>query len=379
MKRIAYILFLVILHVGIQAQPLRISVFNDFNIKSFVVSVFEGSYELIGDSSYVMDIDENNVLYFSFIEDKINLRQRSGGVGYFEHIRLKAKTRDAYVKIKTVVPSRPDAYYEENIDVFVHYDKMLIVNEINMSKYIAGVMEAECGAGWPKEFYKAHAVITRTYAYKNKEKHLGEGFNLCDGVHCQVFKGKCTYDYMMDATRETAGEVIIDEDTTLITAAFHSNCGGETQNAQQVWLTDESYLQSVQDPYCRESNHARWTKKISVKEWKDYLNEKGIHAAGLSPDRFTFYQKHRKQYYTILGKKILLSEIRKEWGFWSTFFNITVSGNTLIFRGRGYGHGVGLCQEGAMEMAKRKHDYHQIINFYYPKVRIVAVEELFLR
>jgi stage II sporulation protein D len=174
-----------------------------------------------------------------------------------------------------------------------------------------------------------------------------------------------------EATKLTRGRVLIGQDSSLITAAFHSNCGGETANSETVWLKSLPYLRSVNDPYCRNQPNANWERRISIERWKSYLRNKGFSVNKISKRSFQFNQKHRKKYYTIKNDSLLLKTIRNDWEFPSTFFEIDKSWNELDFTGRGYGHGVGMCQEGAMMMARKGFSYKEIIHFYYKNVAII--------
>src|SRR5208337_2379392 len=101
-----------------------------------------------------------------------------------------------------------------------------------------------------------------TYALKNSRKHITEGYNLCDMVHCEVYKGRCTKPEIILAVSKTSGEVIVDKDNQLINAAFHANCGGQTVNSEDVWSKSATYLKSVNDTFCINMPKARWEKTI---------------------------------------------------------------------------------------------------------------------
>ncbi|MFW5987732.1 MAG: hypothetical protein ACOCPU_05915, partial [Methanohalophilus sp.] len=81
---------------------------------------------------------------------------------------------------------------------------------------------------------------------------------------------------IIHATHDTKNEVLTDQDSNLITAAFHSNCGGQTQHSENVWLSHKSHLRSVIDPYCIQSTNAHWQEEINLDEWKKYLEKKQV-------------------------------------------------------------------------------------------------------
>jgi stage II sporulation protein D len=210
--------------------------------------------------------------------------------------------------------------------------------------------------------------------YKYMDKHIRDGYNVCDNTHCQAFNGYSQDSVLNAAAFLTAGQVIVDQDSLLIISAFHSNCGGETASSQDVWLTSQPYLKKVIDPYCLESRNATWEKKISFENWTGFIRKSGFSDKTDDPQVFAFDQKSRVVDYTTGTYKMPLRNMRTELNLRSTFFSVVPEGDTIIFKGRGYGHGVGLCQEGAMVMATKGLNYKQIIDFYYSGVMILDIK-----
>ena len=91
---------------------------------------------------------------------------------------------------------------------------------------------------------------------------------------------------------------------------------------------------------------------------------------------YCFYQPQRKSYYELFGSKIPLTEMRKDFKLSSTFFNIEQAADKIIFTGRGSGHGVGLCQQGAIEMVRKGYNFKKILGYYYKGVRLVNYSQL---
>ena len=265
-------------------------------------------------------------------------------------------------------------YYSGDLKCKPDLETMVFINGCDEEKYIAGVVQAEGGTGKNIEYFKTQAVIARTYMYRYIDKHKHDGYNLCDNTHCQAFNGLPTDSILNKAAMDTKGLVILDRDSMLIISAFHSNCGGETSSAEDVWLTSQSYLKKVKDPYCSVSNNAVWEKNIPGNEWIDYLRNSGY--AGQTGDLsvFRFLQESRVPEYKITSFSMPLRNIRSEMNLRSTFFSVIPVDNEIILTGRGYGHGVGLCQEGAMVMAMKGFNYKKIIDFYYSGVIIADIK-----
>jgi stage II sporulation protein D len=256
----------------------------------------------------------------------------------------------------------------------------LIINTVDIEKYIAGVVESESGTGSASEYYKLQSILCRTYLLAHLNRHVLEGFEVCDDVHCQAYLNEARSEAIKNAIFATRGLVVVDNDLNLITAAFHSNCGGQTVASQDVWAISTSYLKSIKDTFCLKGNHARWQRSISAEDWKAYLQLKRITPDSLKVNTTTvipFSQADgRAIYYTDKDLKIPLKIIRADFQLKSTYFSIEQKGESVIFNGRGYGHGVGLCQEGAMRMAILKYSYTDILNFYYKDVHLVDLSQL---
>lgn len=247
---------------------------------------------------------------------------------------------------------------------------ILLINTCDIEQYIAGVMKAEGGSGRHPEYFKTQAVIARTYMYGHLNRHALDGYDLCDDVHCQAFNGLTDDPLIIKAALETKGQVIIGVDAQPITAAFHSNCGGETLASEDIWLRGQSYLKKVKDPYCTSSRNSRWSKSISVREWIDYLKKSGMTSVQADKALLNFNQQVRMINYKAGSFSIPFNQIRTDLGLRSSFFSVKVKGDSVILSGRGYGHGAGLCQEGAIVMATKGFDYRKIIGFYYQGVTI---------
>jgi stage II sporulation protein D len=361
-----------------QDQRLSIHVFSEYALQTIVISAFSGEYILLADKQTPHAMRPGSIHYFTIRNDSVNVRDLEGFVGTFHTINLLPKEEQSVLRVKPVFPTGPTRSYTGRFTLDLVFGRLHLVNELDMDTYLAGVVEAESGPNAHPEFYKAQVVICRTYAISHLDRHAGEGFHLCDAVHCQVYKGISTQNPAIpEAVRKTEGEVIVDNSRQMITAAFHSNCGGHTEASANAWLSGKPYLVAVQDPYCQNRINSRWEKKILLDDWRKYLRDNGFNAESLKHTKsLEFKQNHRRQFYTVGKDSLLLRQIRADWKLRSTYFSVAVSNMDVVLTGKGYGHGVGLCQEGAMQMAKLGYDFEEIIRFYYPGVRMVDFHEL---
>jgi stage II sporulation protein D len=344
-----------------------------------VVAPFTGSYEIIADGKNLGVFSVTDIMHVSLEGTALKLKTLDQDYGFFNVVKINGTApSNNNIKIKPVEPELKSRTYNDDIELKELNGRILILNDVDLEYYVAGTVESEGGPRAESEYYKSQALLCRTYALEKWNRHTYEGFNLCDGVHCQAYKSRCLKNFdILESTLDTKGQVVVDTAMHLITAAYHSNSGGYTENSENVWVLGKSYLKGKKDEFWSKGYNAYWKKEVSVAEWIKYLNGYGFNIpANTSAEAFTFSQSSRKIYYTYGSKKLLLTTIRSDMRFKSTFFEVVPSGANLIFKGRGYGHGVGLAQEGAMEMAKQGYDYKQILEYYYSNIHIVSLDAL---
>ena len=355
-----------------------------------IITPLRGDYSLVSNDSLIYSLKNQDLLHISLKEGQLELTTLNGPLGTFPNVRLIPQGKDGAFKLKPVIASGRAKYYDDILIISNAGEWLNIVNEVNIDKYVAGVVKSEVGTNEGVELYKVQSIVCRTYALSNFRKHEQEGFQLCDKVHCQVFGGSCDQvsavtgvayagsSNILRAAMETSGLVLIDTTLELITASFHSNCGGQTCNSEDVWMLPKLYLKSVKDPYCVQRKNARWEREVSQGKWLDYFER--VHGYREADEQsrqriLNFTQTSRASYFQN-NRDILLKEMRSDWRFRSTFFSTHVSGAQVIVQGRGFGHGVGLCQEGAMEMALRGINHKDILNFYYTEVALIDIASL---
>jgi stage II sporulation protein D len=351
-------------------------------VTSFIFSPIEGNYSVYGDGVIISDSDVSGIFQMNMDGDSIQIKTFERTIGKYGSVKMIAKQTNCAFKIKPIQPENKVRSYEDNLVVDFTPDRkqFLLVNKVDVEKYIGGVVESESGKKSNLEYYKLQSILCRTYLLANLNRHVLEGFQVCDDVHCQAYLNRTINKDVNKAVFDTKGLVVVDNDLNLITAAFFSNCGGETCNSQDVWAVSTSYLKSVKDTFCLNQIHAHWKREIPLKDWKSYLQLKHNYSIKDSlklNDASSFEQSNgRAIYYTDKDLKIPLKTIRADFQLKSTYFSIDQVGNTIVFNGKGYGHGVGLCQEGAMRMSELNFTYKEILNFYYKDVHLVDLSDL---
>lgn len=378
MKRFKLILFL-LLPVALFAHEVNVRLLSTMSVNAVNVSAFKGNYLLYFDGKIQNDSVTRNVFQLLVSGDSIEVRIPGDTLGKFASVKFVPVNDSAAFKIKPVKPSSGTRIYDHGLTITVLNKSLLCINSVELEHYVAGVVESESGGNSVKEFYKVQAILCRTYALAHLYRHALEGFDLCDGVHCQAYRSRPTDAKVQAAVDETAGLVIVDKSLILITAAFHSNCGGQTANSGDVWAVTLPYLKSVKDTFCTKMPNARWQRKIAKDDWLNYLALKHKYPVDDSLacyQALNMTQDTRCTYYTYGNMKIPYRTIRSDWQLRSAYFSIEEGKDSIVIRGRGYGHGVGLCQEGAIRMAKLGYSYQQILDFYYQDIEIVDLSRL---
>lgn len=361
------------------SEVLTVRILTLTKAKEVVFAPEMGTYQVVADGKTLITLDVQNALKIALVNDSLELKSFERNWGKFLSVRITSHDADRSFKIKCLNPERKPRYFDDNLIVTPDNGLLRMINETVLDNYIAGVSESESGLYSPIEYYKVQAILARTYALTHIAKHGAEGFNLCDQVHCQAFYGKSHEAKIIQAVNATRGKVVVDDDMNLIVAAFHSNSGGQTVNSEDVWGTSTSYLRAVVDTFSFRMPNARWTRKMPVSDWLDYLKLKHNYPVEDSLARaaaLSFKQETRKVNLEYNNIRIPLKNVRTDFQLKSTFFSLEQQGDTLIFHGRGFGHGIGMCQEGAMRMTKNGYNYRDVLNFYYRNVHLIDLKDL---
>ena len=267
------------------------------------------------------------------------------------------------------------------------------IEEINLDEYLYGVVSAEMPANFHEEALKAQSLVARTYTiYKivNGSKH--EGADICDSASCcqawiskenrfakwNESEAENNWKKIVSAVEATKGQIITYEGKP-INAFFHSNSGGTTETATNVWGgTNYPYLQTVQtsgeDAYTQYSSNVTLTKDEVIQKIKEYHSDVQINFENENEIQI-LENTESGRVKTIKFGNIQISgvETRTIFGLRSAKFTVKIEGDNVIFEVLGYGHGVGMSQTGADSMAKLGNNYETIIKHYYTGVEIKNV------
>lgn len=363
---------------ALEQQVISIRLFASYNITSVNFFHVSGDYAVYGDSAYLFDAEHISLMSVLLSGDSVLIKLPSYEKK-FRSIRFRPKSPLSSFKLKSVSPDYKVRTYDDELIISAQTKTLRMFNVVEIEKYVAGVVQWEVGVNNPQEFNKVKTIVCRTYALGNWRRHEFEGFQLCDEVHCQVFKGKTFNQNIRAAAFETSEYILVDDSARIITAAFFSNCGGQTMNSEDVWSRSVTSLRSVTDSFCIRKTNALWEKRIPKDLWLDYIATKysfPVNDTLQVKKVLNFNQPVRQVYLLNDNYFIPLKFVREDMKLKSTFFTIREEGDNVVFCGKGFGHGVGLCQEGAMRMAEKGHSYTKIINYYYSNIHLIRFSQL---
>jgi stage II sporulation protein D len=251
------------------------------------------------------------------------------------------------------------------------------VNWVDLEEYLYSVIGGEMNSSWPQEALKAQAIAARTYALYEREKQRNNPiFDLGDSPdRWQIYKGvssesRNTY----AAVDHTVGKVLT-YNNKIILSVFHACSGGHTENVEDVWGNTLPYLRAVQD-FDQNVKECNWVKTFSPGEISSRIsgigNIKDMIAESFSP----FRSVKTLKIVGAQGTKVLQGEeVRTALKLKSTRFSVSKDANgNFILQGLGFGHGLGMSQWGAYNLAQRGVNYLQILGHYYKGVALTPIQ-----
>jgi stage II sporulation protein D len=259
-------------------------------------------------------------------------------------------------------------------------DGLRVLLTLPSERYVAAALSGEAAPNEPMASLKAMAISMRTFALVNANRHRAEGFGLCDSTHCQALRFGPVRPEVERAVRETAGETLWFRGRRAH-VYYTQHCGGSAEAASNVWPTEQApYLAGAHaDPYCLRRSPAAWRTEIPLVElnkifrgqgWQTPFPIEAVRVVKRSPGgRAELLQitgqgapakLSASSFRFAVDRSLGWNQMRSDW------YTANVSGRALEIAGRGFGHGVGLCQAGAYEMAAEGHSDTEILSFYFP-------------
>jgi len=256
-----------------------------------------------------------------------------------------------------------------------------IIDHLPLERYLVGIVGSEISPRWPIESIKAQVVAARTYALNKMEqaRHATrkKPYDITSTILSQVYHGSHVEDSRSaKAVNATRGEVLY-RGGALFPSYYHSCCGGQTEHAHNVWDGEEG-PPIVVGSFCERSPKYMWSYKIPVSTFIRKLGDDGVPVKKILTIATTPYTDSPRVSHLLIEdetelRMVKATRVRKILSykdFQSTWFDVKMADGMLYFQGRGYGHGVGLCQYGAKGMAEAGHNYRNILKFYYSDAEV---------
>lgn len=333
-------------------------------VKKAELSV-DGRYQILGSLSNVVDegvkLDKTNV----FIENGwIHL---GGRRHYNSELRIKNLGGSGIV-----LDSIP---YRGEIRILPQTDKEFsVIEEINIENFVVGVLGCEMPNSWEEDALRSQTVAIRTYVESRKKANKNESFHMD--------KSELAYRGMLGETaksgkivQDTAG-IVMAYNGEIFSAYFHSTCGGHTEDVNLVFGREKlPPLAGVKCGYCENSKYYTWSVNIEKSAMLQKLQKAKVNVSNIvsvktvNPgpgghvseveiiDAKGKEQMNANRFRLLVGPNNL----------YSTAFTARNNGKSITFSGKGWGHGVGLCQYGVQGMAKKGFNWREILGHYYPK------------
>ncbi|NUM88669.1 MAG: SpoIID/LytB domain-containing protein [Bdellovibrionales bacterium] len=276
--------------------------------------------------------------------------------------------------------------WREKLTVVAQGSQCLVVNTVDMEKYLAGLVNKEMQGSWPIEALKAQAVAARSYALFQIGKNRQELWDVDATTIDQVYDGPRSETAKSNrAVEQTRHEVLTWNDET-IKAFYHANCGGRTET--EVWGGSHPWMASVTCPWHgKRENGIRWKFRAgldrldrSLRKLAQELTPGFLRVASVEPGRVNGSRRLRE---IVLrdaegrSARVPAATFRATLGntqVKSTRFSVKSNGREVELLGDGFGHGAGMCQVGAKVMAQNGRSYRQILSHYYPLARLSKLE-----
>ncbi|WKZ22130.1 MAG: SpoIID/LytB domain-containing protein [Candidatus Brocadiaceae baterium WH-1] len=330
-----------------------------------------GGYEIIDSVNTVLD--QGTALQKS----RISVNNRSIVIGNksYEINRVRiVSLRDGDIKLN-------DIRYRGEIKILRQPNNTFsVVKAVDMESYIAGVVGSEMPSSWEEDALRAQAIIARTYAINRINVRRGDIYHI--EMLDLAYRGMANETAKITRIVQDTKGIVIAYNWNIFPAFFHSTCGGHTEDSKHVFGIDSMPpLRGVVCNYCNNTKYSSWSVDIRKADIEKRLRESNINTPDIStvntvdPGRsdrgssveivFANGKKEMSanQFRLLVGPNLL----------YSTAFTSRSNGNNITFSGKGFGHGVGLCQYGAQGMAKNGFPYTSILKHYYPGIELIRL------
>ncbi len=366
----------------------RVELFSHAALKSLTLEADREPIRLCGAKSDGHCLTLPSKRTISCTEDRGIVCRLDATIQHFSFLQADSPTAFRIAPGSKGSQKPPLKFLAQNVRIAVTSSELKMTTQVDLESYVSGVLRGEASVLHAPAARRAMAILARTWALRSQGRHQSAGFNFCSLTHCQVFllpevkEGGAppTIDPAAEATRG----MVLRYRGNLADAYFTASCGGMTDAAGNIWPDRaEPYLVSVHDQSCLAGSHAAWRQALASSDIQLVL-EDSLHLAIAAPLTNLAVEKRdpsgratvlrvtaggsweidANEFRYAIDRRLGWQQIK------SNLYTIERRGDSWIFSGHGMGHGVGLCQEGAEQMAKMGSSTDRILSTYFPGTEI---------
>jgi len=355
-------------HILEKIPVLRVLLINDTREAQLAIN---GSYQITGSLTNIIDQGQG------LQKSKIFITNGCVNIGNKQYNNSEIRItglRDGAIELNNV-------RYRGEIRVVQQFNnKFSVIEEVDLESFISGVLGSEMPPTWDEEALRAQAVTARTYVMYKKKVRGNDAYHL--DMLDLAYRGMSSESPRLNKIVQDTKGVVMVYNWNIFPAYFHSTCGGHTEDVRSVFGKDSiPPLSGVMCNYCNNSKYSRWSTDINKSEIERRLGDAKVYVSNIYSIKATNLGagKHGSRVEIVSAngsKEMNANDFRLMVGpnyLYSTAFDSKNNGKSITFSGRGWGHGVGLCQYGAQAMAEKGFQWTDILKHYYPKIELVRV------
>ena len=378
----------------VQAQDFRVDLFTKTGVKEVLISPGIAAVEVCGSPTRGPCVNGSPGKTVRCVAEAGAVRCQ-GDTPWRTTRRVVARSSSMFrLDVSPQEPGRtgtPRGVIVRSAGIRADGERLRAVAAIDLEAYVAGVLAGEVATFKSPAAMEAMAVVARTWALASRGRHRTDGYDFCSLTHCQFFRPPLAPDgnvAVAEAASRTAG-LVLKFHGKLIDVYYSAHCGGRTASAASVWPDRAApYLESVFDAYCAGAGQRAWEQRIPWDEITRVLKNDVIPGfRGPARDLLVGQKDASGRVLTLRlvgdsAQTIDANDFRyalnRRLG-WNTLksnlYTIHPGESGLVFRGRGLGHGVGLCQNGAEQMGHMGAGFESILAHYFPGTTVARAEE----
>lgn len=295
-----------------------------------------------------------------------------------EKLRLSPKSADC-IEVNGVL-------YRGEIDILRQNGGFDVINTLEIEHYLMGVVPGEMYPFWPMAALRAQAVASRSYAVYEALRRKSRDHDLTSDISSQVYGGRTAETRRTNAAVQSTRGLVLEYQGKVVPGYFHSCCGGHTNNVVSVWGGPYvEPLKGVRSRWCRWTPHFRWSARVPAQEIKEKLDSSGYQfkriddirqGKSTSSGRLDSVRVRSGNNWTDIPVKRFLRAMGRK-TIRSANFKIKKYPLFYLFKGYGWGHGVGMCQWCAFRLSLMWRGHKGILEHFYPGSQIADMREIF--